>query len=208
MATAVDICNLALGMLGDSGDVTSITPPDGSPQAGHCARWYPLALRKLYEEHDWSFAIRRSRGVELSNVDEDLYEWKHGYLLPSDCVRLLRVSEVGKEGLPLDFEVELYESNSGRAVFTNATNVVLTYVSYVDTATVFPTYFVQALVILLASFLVGPVKRSDSSSDAASRLLQQYEAALSRAKTVDSKMSVHRRRDEWPLPSGLRARVI
>ena len=119
-----------------------------------------------------------------------------------------RVSEVGKEGLPLDFEVELYESNSGRAVFTNATNVVLTYVSYVDTATVFPTYFVQALVILLASFLVGPVKRSDSSSDAAVRLLQQYEAALSRAKTVDSKMSVHRRRDEWPLPSGLRARVI
>ena len=71
-----------------------------------------------------------------------------------------------------------------------------------------PTYFVQALVILLASFLVGPVKRSDSSSDAAVRLLQQYEAALTRAKTVDSKMSVHRRRDEWPLPSGLRARVI
>ena len=101
-----------------------------------------------------------------------------------------------------------YESNSGRAVFTNATNVVLTYVSYVDTATVFPTYFVQALVILLASFLVGPVKRSDSSSDAAVRLLQQDEAALTRAKTVDSKMSVHRRRDEWPLPSGLRARVI
>ena len=123
-------------------------------------------------------------------------------------MRLLRVSEVDKEGLPLDFEVELYESNSGRAVFTNATNVVLTYVSYVDTATVFPTYFVQALVILLASFLVGPVKCSDSSSDAAVRLLQRYEAALSRAKTVDSKMSVHRRRDEWPLPSGLRARVI
>lgn len=126
---------------------------------------------------------------------------------PTACVCFAYL-KLARKGSPLDFEVELYESNSGRAVFTNATNVVLTYVSYVDTATVFPTYFVQALVILLASFLVGPVKRSDSSSDAAVRLLQQYEAALSRAKTVDSKMSVHRRRDEWPLPSGLRARVI
>lgn len=207
MATAVDICNLALGMLGDSGDVTSIMPPDGSPQAGHCARWYPLALRKLFEEHDWSFAIRRSRGVQLSNVDEDLYEWKHAFLLPSDCVRLMRVSEVGKQDAPLDFEVELYESNSSRAVFVDAQDVVLTYVSYVDTATVFPTYFVQALTLLLASYLVGPVKRSDSSSDAAARLLQQYEAALSRAKTSDAKMSVHRRAAER-LPASILARVI
>ena len=89
MATAVDICNLSLGMLGDSGDVTSITPPDGSPQAGHCARWYPLALRKLYEEHDWSFAIRRARGVELSNIDKDLYEWKYAF---SSALRLCQVA--------------------------------------------------------------------------------------------------------------------
>lgn len=207
MATAVDICNLALGMLGDSGDVTSIMPPDGSPQAGHCARWYPLALRKLFEEHDWSFAIRRSRGVELSNVDKDLYEWKHAFLLPSDCVRLMRVSEVGKQDAPLDFEVELYEANSGRAVFVDASNVVLTYVSYVDMASVFPTYFVQALTLLLASYLVGPVKRADGASDAATRLLQMYEAALSRAKTADAKMSIHRRTADR-LPASILARVI
>lgn len=207
MATAVDICNLALGMLGDSGEVTSILPPDGSPEAGHCARWYPLALRKLFEEHDWSFAIRRSRGVELSNVDKDLYEWKHAFLFPSDCVRLMRVSEVGKQDAPLDFEVELYEANSSRAVFVDASNVVLTYVSYVDTASVFPTYFVQALTLLLASYLVGPVKRADSSSDAAARILQMYEAALSRAKTADAKMSVHRRASDR-LPASILARVI
>lgn len=207
MATAVDICNLALGMLGDSGDVTSIMPPDGSPLAGHCARWYPLALRKLFEEHDWSFAIRRSRGVELSNVDKDLYEWKHAFLLPSDCVRLMRVSEVGKQDAPLDFEVERYEANSGRAVFVDASNVVLTYVSYVDTVSVFPTYFVQALTLLLASYLVGPVKRADGASDAATRLLQMYEAALSRAKTADAKMSIHRRTADR-LPASILARVI
>ncbi len=207
MATAVDICNLALGMLGDSGDVTSIMPPDGSPLAGHCARWYPLALRKLFEEHDWSFAIRRSRGVELSNVDKDLYEWKHAFLLPSDCVRLMRVSEVGKQDAPLDFEVERYEANSGRAVFVDASNVVLTYVSYVDTVSVFPTYFVQVLTLLLASYLVGPVKRADGASDAATRLLQMYEAALSRAKTADAKMSIHRRTADR-LPASILARVI
>lgn len=61
MASAVDICNLALARLGDSATVASIDPPEGSAQSEHCARFYPLARRQIFEAHNWSFLIRREK---------------------------------------------------------------------------------------------------------------------------------------------------
>ena len=61
MASDVEICNLALSHLGDTATVASIDPPEGSAQAEHCARFYPIARDALLEKHDWSWATRRSR---------------------------------------------------------------------------------------------------------------------------------------------------
>ena len=60
MASEVDICNLALGHLGDNATVSSISPPEGSAQAEHCARFYPIARDALLEMHNWNFAMRLS----------------------------------------------------------------------------------------------------------------------------------------------------
>ena len=49
MASEVDICNLALGHLGDNATVASLNPPEGSVQAQHCARFYPIARDALLE---------------------------------------------------------------------------------------------------------------------------------------------------------------
>ena len=65
MASAVDICNLALARLGDSATVASIDPPEGSAQSEHCARFYPLARRQIFEAHNWSFLIRREKLAPL-----------------------------------------------------------------------------------------------------------------------------------------------
>jgi len=47
VASTVDICNLALGYLGDTATVSSLNPPDGSAQAQHCARFYPIARTSI-----------------------------------------------------------------------------------------------------------------------------------------------------------------
>jgi hypothetical protein len=60
MAAEVDICNAALGHLGDEATVAAITPPDGSVQAGHCARFYPMARDELLEMHTWRFNTQRA----------------------------------------------------------------------------------------------------------------------------------------------------
>ena len=40
MASDVDICNMALSHLGARAQISAIVPPDGSVEAGYCARFH------------------------------------------------------------------------------------------------------------------------------------------------------------------------
>lgn len=97
----VDICNLALGHLGDTAAVMSIKPPDSSVQAQLCARFYPIARDALLEMHAWGFATLR---VALALVDNPTLDiavaadptategtWQFAYGVPSDAINLLAV---------------------------------------------------------------------------------------------------------------------
>lgn len=218
MATSVDICNLALALLGDEAGIVSVNPPDGSDQAGHCSRFYPMALKKLAEEHDWSFAKRRARLSRLSNIDTIIYGFDYAYAMPSNCTKVIKVCQINHDGksriewLPAvsekeeDYLVEFNPNNDSKMVLTDAENAMMHYTSITDKPSLFPAYFTDALVILLASFLVGPVKRSDSSSTMAQNLLKQYEQALSRAKSLDSQSSGLIRVKR--VPSSIKSRVV
>ena len=60
MASDTDICNLALSHLGDEASVVTIDPPEGSPQADHCARFYPIARDSGLQMTAASFGHRRA----------------------------------------------------------------------------------------------------------------------------------------------------
>lgn len=189
MANSIDICNLALSLLGEEPSIVSIDPPDGSDNAGHCQRFYPLAVRKLHEEFDWSFAQKR---VKLSELNYDTEKWgvKHVYAMPSDCVRIVKVY-VPDEHLymPIDsteWRVEYNEQNSSRMILTDVDGAYVHYTALVSSAAIYPTYFVEALTILLAAYLVGPVKRESQASQQVNGILQRYAQALSAAKSIDS----------------------
>lgn len=215
MATKADICNLALSMLGDDASVTSIDPPDGSPQAGNCARWYPLAVRQLCEEFDWSFLTARQKLAPLTNIDMEIYEgWQNAYSVPSDCVRVIKVEsrtqrEFWHNGRrkELRFEVEQNPSNGSRMLLCDDDAPVLSYVRININPSLYPVYFIRALVPLLASMLVGPLKRTDAASTMAINLQQVYAQALSAAKTEDAKNSIHDHKRPRIAPH-LRAREV
>jgi hypothetical protein len=110
MASVVDICNTALSHIGDSANVTSIEPPDGSAQAGYCAAFYPVAIAAILETHPWGFATVRSRtapvwsasvcgtwnpllstwtpGTSPSNPDSS---WRFAYAYPANVVKMIAV---------------------------------------------------------------------------------------------------------------------
>lgn len=191
MTTKADICNLALATLGERQTVASITPPDGSPRAGDCARWYPVALKAILEEHDWSFATTKVVPVQFADLDTETWGWSYAYAVPADCVKVSALTDAASSlRRPLRFEKSFYKN--GEAIFCNSSKPILTYVAYVDHPSRYPSYFIQALATLLAAYLVGPVRREDSASQVSLRLMQAYREQLALAKSRDSENSVSR----------------
>jgi hypothetical protein len=92
MPSAVDICNTALSHIGDTANVSSIDPPDGSVQAGYCKTFYPIAVNSLLEMATWGFSTKR---VALAAVANPSSTWLYAYACPSDSINLIAVLPSG-----------------------------------------------------------------------------------------------------------------
>lgn len=204
MASEVDICNLALGHLGDAATVSSIDPPEGSAQAEHCARFHPIARDSLLEMHDWNFATTR---VVLAELTSAWSEWKYCYACPTDAINLLAVmsneaaddyninssSQLIQSGLmttsasyaPQPFSQETLPDGT-LVIYTNQENAMLRYSRSVTDTTIFSALFVDALAWYLASFLAGPVIKGDQGAAEAKRCMQMAMGMLSKAATSDA----------------------
>lgn len=168
MASTVKICNMALSHIGSSATISSINPPDGSVEAGHCETFYDLARTELLEPGAWQFSMKRAA---LAQVTNESTQWLYAYALPSDCMRALRVLWAGA-GVNVfnESETAVIASDKGSAnfdiegtvLFSNEEDAVLVYVRDVTDSGRFTASFTSALAYLLASYLAGPiVKGSD-----------------------------------------------
>jgi len=208
MASAVDICNLALSFVGDRANVSSIDPPEGSAQAEHCARWYPIARDRLLSEHNWNFATKRAALALLSSVS--ISGWSYAYAMPADCMTAIAVIPTDSAGdylystssplypeqyqyddlttiTPIEF-VEETDSDGTRIILTNQENAYLRYTAYVTDTTKFPPLVINALARLLSSYLAGTILKGQTGIKVAQSLLQIYEAVdLPKARVHDSK---------------------
>lgn len=206
MASEVDICNLALGHLGDTATVSSIDPPEGSPQAEHCARFYPIARDSLLEMHAWGFATTRST---LALLSQDAWpEWKYCYASPADALNIISILDpkaaddysVGMQwqtsayGVPVvmqgvytpqPFSQETLESGTV-VIYTNQEDAVCRYTRFITDTTVFSPLFVDALAWYLASYLAGPVLKGDVGAAEAKRCMANAMGMLGKAATSDA----------------------
>lgn len=218
MSSDVDICNSALALLGDDATVASISPPEGSPQADHCARFYPRARRQLLEMHDWSFASRRV-ALALSAVPPP-FTWAYAYALPSDSLSVIGVLAAtavddysaaltifsDSNGYPngalasAQSNVGLYteqdyaqetDVDGNGLLYTNQENAVLRYVADVSDNTKFSPLFEECLVLLLASKLAGPLIKGADGRAASQSMLQEFKAWFGQAAASDANDKRH-----------------
>lgn len=209
MASEVDICNLALGHLGDNATVASIDPPEGSAQAEHCARFYPIARDSLLEMAYWNFAMRR---VALPQLQMNWPEYKYAYGVPSDVLNVVSVmaadaaddystrfvptdtpfwshnySPVIAAGryVPQPFTIETQPDGTS-ILFTNMENAVMRYSAYVRDTTQFSPLFVVTLSHYLASYLAGPILKGDMGAAEAKRQLQLAVGYQQQAEVSDA----------------------
>lgn len=209
MASEVDICNMALGHLGDNATVASLNPPEGSAQAEHCARFYPIARDALLEMAFWNFSMRR---VSLAQLTNTWPEWVYAYALPGDVLNVVAVmapdahddyatrfvptdtpfwshnySPVIAAGryVPQPYTIETQPDGSS-ILYTNVENAVMRYTAYVRDTTQFSPLFVVTLSHYLASYLAGPILKGDVGAAEAKRQLQLAMGYQAQAEVSDA----------------------
>jgi hypothetical protein len=184
MAADVDICNLALARLGDAATVTSIDPPEGSAQAEHCARFYPVARDAMLEMHAWKFATRR---VLLAQLATDTWNWSYAYAQPSEALKLLAVipATAANDAESKDYEAET-TADGAPIILTNQEDASLRFIARVTDSEAFSPLFVDALGWLLASYLAGPVLKGEEGAKMARACLQNFAVTVSNAKISDA----------------------
>lgn len=184
MASEVNICNLALAHLGDNATVASIDPPEGSAQAEHCARFYPVARDSLLELHAWKFATKRTR---LASIDTESWSWGFAYAEPSDALKLLAVLPPSADS---DAQTQPYEPETGYSsadlILCNTEDATLRYISHVTDTTRFSPLFTLTLSWHLASMLAGPIIKGDVGAAEAKRCAAMMQAFLSKAIVSDA----------------------
>lgn len=202
MSSDVDICNTALALLGDDATVTSLSPPDGSAQASHCARFYPMARDALIEMHAWGFATTRAALVPLlANPSTDPYDitksvWAYAYAAPNNIINYLEVLDPGMSDelsvglqmansvpsgintstgayVPQPFEVET-DALGNELIYSNQANAVLRYTQSISDTTKFTPIFTEALIMLVAAKLAGPVIKGSEGRAAATELMKTF----------------------------------
>ncbi len=209
MASEVDICNLALSHLGDNATVASIDPPEGSAQAEHCSRFYPIARDTLLEMHNWNFSTRRAVLAQLTN---DWEQWRYAYALPANCINPISVipkdayDDYATKFVPTDTPYYAHNYSpviaAGRYVpqpytietrpdgthvlYANQEEAVLRYQALVSDPTEFSSLFVITLSWHLASMLAGPIIKGDAGAAEAKRCAQMMAGFLNEAKRSDA----------------------
>lgn len=209
MASAIDICNLALSHLGDTATVASIDPPEGSAQSEHCARFYPIARDSLLEMHNWGFSMRR---IALASVTSSYPQWDYAYAYPADAINILEilppdaqddystrfaptdvpgyyqnVSPVIAAGryVPQPYEIET-DKNGNLMILTDQETALCRYTVKVTDPSLFSPLFTVTLSWHLASMLAGPVLKGDQGAAEAKRCQQMMAAYVAQAKVSDT----------------------
>lgn len=220
MSSEVDIVNLALAHLGDDATVSSIDPPEGSAQAEHGARFYPMARDVLLQMHPWGFATKRTTGAELTPETDS---WEYAYAKPADCLQMLAVLPPGAADDYLAPNLTLVDSTSvhttypyalqfqtqpfqmealedgTEVIYTDQEEANLRYIARVTDASKFPPLFVIALSRLLAHYLAGPVVKGDVGRSEAAGQYRTFLIELGKAMQQDgnASRSVSRAAPSW-----------
>lgn len=215
MVGEVDICNLALGYLGDSANVSSLNPPD-SVQAEHCQRFYPLARDALLNMHNWGFATKRTSPASIAVPAEASGMWAFAYIAPADALTIQRLYDPSQSSdltqtipqpydtwwpgsssvpafntsgsgvvVPQPFSVET-DTHGDQIIYCNVTGAAVAYTAQITDTTKFSPSFTVALAWLLASYLAGPIIKGTEGIKMATACLKAFAAAKATATESDS----------------------
>jgi len=180
MTPTVDVCNLALSLVGQAATISSVDPPEGSVYARLCAQMYPLALGELLESHAWGFATLTSDLAPLAEVRPGFVGV---FALPADCLRVWQVRAVAG-GEPIDYERQA--GAEGTVLCTQTSTASVLYTRSTNIPQLLPPMLKLALAHLLAAMVAGPIIKGDTGAATAKSLRQIAQTLGTQAAASDA----------------------
>ena len=144
MASAVDIANSALNLLGAS-TISAFT--DDSKNARLVNQRYEPVRDRVFRSHAWNCLHKR---VQLAqNSTAPVVEYSYAYALPSDCLRVLKVHNGSTDSIKSDIDYKL----EGRNIVTNEGTVYIIYIAIDTDPNNYDTYLQESISHQLAADL-------------------------------------------------------
>jgi len=186
MSSRVEICNLALGAIGQN----AIEHPDEhSAEAIHCKRVYDFVRRTVLRVHPWNFALKVAPLAKT--VEPPQFGYSFRYQLPHDCLYPIEIAN----GLTPVSSGEVYNVSGrkgrlymtkvmGKELLANMDAAELAYTSNIEDATYFTDSFVEAFSFLLAARLSMLITKN---ANIQKNMMEMFQVALAGAQGIDAR---------------------
>ncbi|KAB1441836.1 hypothetical protein [Pseudodesulfovibrio senegalensis] len=174
--SVIEICNNALQDLGEDPIMSLV---DESKGARLCNRRWPASRDAVLRAHPWNCCMAQA---ELAaSVDAPRWRWERKYVLPTDCLRVVRVAGAD------DAEVRDWEIQGQVILCNEAAPLMLAYVRREENPKRYDALLSEALSARLAAMLAYPLTGSTSLADA---LWHAYQEKLGEARGIDAREGV------------------
>ena len=174
MASAVDIANSALNLLGAS-TISAFT--DDSKNARLINQRYEPVRNRVFRSHAWNCLHKR---VQLAqNSTAPVVEYSHAYALPADCLRVLKVHNGTTDSIKsaIDYKLE------GRNIVTDEGTVFIIYIALDTDPNNYDTYLREAISHQLAADLCYAIT---NNATLANQYMTRADERLREARFVDA----------------------
>lgn len=149
MISVASICNMALGHIGVSSQITDLDT-DASKEALACRVFYEQCRDEVLRAFPWPFATKIEA---LTLVEEDPNdEWAYSYRYPDGCLKIRRLlSGTRNDTQNTLARYRVVRDDVGRLVYADLEDATAEYTTLVDAADQFDTDFARALSYYLAA---------------------------------------------------------
>ena len=181
MASEIDICNMALGHLGQK-SINSLTEARRESQL--CKQFYAPTRDFVLRAHPWGFARRQQYLSVVSGMEPAGFEYAYYY--PTECLLARKIHNPADEDTPIYFEVSTNPDTGEKVILTDYAQALLIYTVRVKDPLKFDPMFVDALAYKLAGDIAFPLT---SKASVAETMFRSFQASLSVAQAVDGNES-------------------
>lgn len=181
MANEIDICNLALGHIGQERFIAALTDP--SVEAGRCARYWPRVRRSVLTA--CSFTVSRTRQALTLAVTNPSTQWLYAYNVPANCLVPISINGIEYDPLKPERSGALFSSESG-ILLCNIPEAVLRFKQDITDVSRYPEDLVVGMSFVLAGYLAGPTLRGITGAKVGASLMADGWNMVRAAEAVDA----------------------